>query len=213
MRKSKPILMALCAVILVVATVFGTIAYLQDSETVVNTFTVGNVHLKLDEAEVDANGVPTGERTEEGNAYHLIPGATYTKDPTVTVLKGSEESYVRVLLTLNCCEELDEIFAPDGAVLTTIFNGYDATNWVYETETRDTEANTITYEFRYKETVKPEADEDLVLVALFDSITVPADITGEELATIAELKITVEAHAIQAAGFEDAAEAWEAFDA
>jgi len=35
--------------------------------------------------------------------------------------------------------------------------------------------------------------------------------TGEQLATIADLEITVEAHAIQAAGFADADEAWAAF--
>ena len=111
MKRSKPLVLALCAVLLVVGTILGTVAYLQDTASVVNTFTVGNVHLKLDEAVVDEKGEPTGGRTETGNAYHLIPGETYTKDPTVTVLKGSEESYVRMMLTLNCASELDAIFA------------------------------------------------------------------------------------------------------
>lgn len=210
MKRSKPLVLALCAVLLVVGTILGTVAYLQDTASVVNTFTVGNVHLKLDEAVVNEKGEPTGGRTETGNAYHLIPGETYTKDPTVTVLKGSEESYVRMMLTLNCASELDAIFAPNGAVLTEIFKGYDATKWEYVDVTRGND-NTITYEFRYFETVKPEQNDDLVLDALFDTVTVPNTMTGEQLATIADLKITVEAHAIQAIGFANADDAWTAF--
>lgn len=210
MKRSKSLVLALCAILLVVSTILGTVAYLQDTASVVNTFTVGNVHLKLDEAVVDEKGEPTGGRTETGNAYHLLPGETYTKDPTVTVLKGSEESYVRMMLTLNCASELDAIFAPNGAVLTEIFKGYDATKWEYVDVTRGND-NTITYEFRYFETVKPEKDTDLVLDALFDTVTVPNTMTGEQLATIADLKITVEAHAIQATGFANADEAWTAF--
>lgn len=210
MKRSKPLVLALCAVLLVVGTILGTVAYLQDTASVVNTFTVGNVHLKLDEAVVDEKGEPTGGRTETGNAYHLLPGETYTKDPTVTVLKGSEESYVRMMLTLNCASELDAIFAPNGAVLTEIFKGYDATKWEYVDVTRGND-NTITYEFRYFETVKTGKDTDLVLDALFDTVTVPNTMTGEQLATIADLEITVEAHAIQATGFDTADEAWAAF--
>ena len=210
MKRSKPLVLALCAVLLVVGTILGTVAYLQDTASVVNTFTVGNVHLKLDEAVVDEKGEPTGGRTETGNAYHLLPGETYTKDPTVTVLKGSEESYVRMMLTLNCASELDAIFAPNGAVLTEIFMGYDATKWTYVDVTRGND-NTITYEFRYFETVEAEDNADLVLDALFDTVTVPNTMTGDQLATIADLEITVEAHAIQATGFDTADEAWAAF--
>ena len=210
MKRSKSLVLALCAILLVVGTVLGTVAYLQDTASVVNTFTVGNVHLKLDEAVVDEKGEPTGGRTETGNAYHLLPGETYTKDPTVTVLKGSEESYVRMMLTINCASELDAIFAPNGAVLTEIFKGYDATKWTYVDVTRGND-NTITYEFRYFETVEAEDNADLDLDALFDTVTVPNTMTGDQLATIADLEITVEAHAIQATGFDTADEAWAAF--
>lgn len=212
MKRSKPLVLALCAVLLVAATILGTVAYLQDTAEVVNTFTVGNVHLKLDEAVVDENGETQGdERTESGNAYHLIPGQTYTKDPTVTVLKGSEESYVRMLVTINCYDELATIF--DDPFLPQYFvEGWDNTVWVStEVISKDEDANTATYEFRYFETVKAEKDTDLVLDALFDTVTVPNTMTGAQLETIADLEISVEAHAIQASGFADADEAWEAF--
>ena len=211
MKRSKPLVLALCAVLLVVGTILGTVAYLQDTASVVNTFTVGNVHLKLDEAVVDEKGEPTGGRTETGNAYHLLPGETYTKDPTVTVLKGSEESYVRMLVTINCYDELATIFG-DPFLPQYFVEGWDNAAWVStQVISKDASANTATYEFRYFETVKPEKDTDLVLDALFDTVTVPNTMTGDQLATIADLEITVEAHAIQATGFANADEAWAAF--
>ena len=211
MKRSKPLILALCAVLLVVGTILGTVAYLQDTAEVVNTFTVGNVHLKLDEAVVDENGEPTGGRTETGNAYHLIPGQTYTKDPTVTVLKGSEESYVRMLVTINCYDELTAIFG-DPFLPQYFVAGWDSAVWVStEVISKDENANTATYEYRYFKTVKAEKNADLVLDALLDTVTVPNTITGDQLATIADLEITVEAHAIQAAGFDTADEAWAAF--
>ena len=211
MRKTKPLVMVLCAILLVGATILGTIAYLQDSAEVVNTFTVGNVDLKLDEAVPDENGEPTDERTEDGNEYHLIPGGTYAKDPTVTVLKGSEESYVRMLVTISRYDELAEIFG-EPFLPEYFVGGWDSATWVSTgVISKDDAANTATYEFRYFEAVSAEEDEDLVLDALFETVNVPADLTGEQLATIADMTITVEAHAIQATGFADADEAWASF--
>ena len=211
----KAMLMTLCAIILVVATVFGTMAYLTSTDEVVNTFTVGNVAIKLDEAKVGTDGKAlTGAdatRVKE-NSYKLLPGHVYDKDPTVTVLAGSEESYVRMKVTFNNANELDTIFAPDGADLTSIFNGYDSANWIAKGNTKDATANTRTYEFWYKEAVgAPTAD--VALDALFDSITVPGTITKEQLATIEGMTITVNAYAIQADGFDDADAAWAAFTA
>lgn len=211
----KAMLMTLCAIILVVATVFGTMAYLTSTDEVVNTFTVGNVAIKLDEAKVGTDGKAlTGAdatRVKE-NSYKLLPGHVYDKDPTVTVLAGSEESYVRMKVTFNNANELDTIFAPNGANLTSIFNGYDATNWIAKGNTKDADANTRTYEFWYKEAVgAPEAD--VTLDALFDSITVPGSITKEQLAKLVDFQITVVAEAIQADGFETADAAWAVFSA
>lgn len=209
----KAMLMTLCAIILVVATVFGTMAYLTSTDKVENTFTVGNVAIKLDEAKVGTDGKAlTGAdatRVKE-NSYKLLPGHVYDKDPTVTVLAGSEESYVRMKVTFNNANELDTIFAPGGADLTSIFNGYDSTNWIAKGNTKDATANTRTYEFWYKEAVgAPTAD--VALDALFDSITVPSAITKDQLAKLVDFKITVVAEAIQADGFENADAAWAAF--
>lgn len=209
----KAMLMTLCAIILVVATVFGTMAYLTSTDEVENTFTVGNVKITLDEAKVNTNGSPVeGADRVKANEYKLMPGHTYNKDPMVTLLAGSETSYVKMTVTVNKANELDAIFAPSGADLTSIFNGYDSATWIAKGDTKDATANTRTYEFWYKAAVgAPTAD--VALDALFDSITVPSTITKEQLDTIKGMTITVNAYAIQADGFENADEAWAAFTA
>ena len=209
--KSKALLLTLCAVLLVAASVMGTMAYLTSTDKVENTFTVGNVTITLDEAKVNTDGTPAApaERVK-ANEYKLLPGHTYTKDPMVTVLNGSEASYIKMTVTFSKASALDAIFAPTGANLISIFNGYDSANWIYKDNTKDANADTRTYEFWYKETVgAPTAD--VALDALFDSITVPGTITNEQLATIEGMTITVNAYAIQADGFANAEAAWAAF--
>ena len=206
----KVLLIFLCLAAIIGATIMGTLAWLTDKEIATNTFTVGKVDITVDEAKVNPDGTPVAnaDRVKE-NKYHLIPGQTYIKDPTMTVDKDSEEAYVRMLLTINHKSELDEIFAP-GIDLTTIFQGFDGSNWKHQGETLV--GNTVIYEFRYKETVKPNGSEDVVLDALFDSFTIPNTLDGDDLKKIENLTITVEGHAIQAAGFADADAAWAAFE-
>ena len=208
--KRKALLLSLCAVLLVVASVMGTMAYLTSSDTVTNTFTVGSVAIKLDEAKANTDGtlVPNADRVK-ANSYKLLPGHTYNKDPMVTVLKGSESSYVKMTVTFSDAADLDAIFAPNGADMTSIFNGYDSTNWIYKGNTKNAD-NTRTYEFWYKETVAAP-DADVALDALFDSITVPGTITNAQLDSIKGMTITVNAYAIQADGFANAADAWSHF--
>lgn len=209
--KRKALLLTFCAVLLVVASVLGTIAYLTSQDEVKNTFTVGQVAINLDEAKVTEDGKPvTPAERVKANHYKLLPGHTYTKDPTVTVRSGSESSYIKMTVTFTMANELDTIFAPDGADLTSIFKDYDNDTWLYKGNTKNATANTRTYEFWYKEAVVAPTT-DVKLDALFDSITVPNNITGKQLATIRDMTITVNAYAIQADGFENAEKAWAAF--
>ena len=57
------------------------------------------------------------------------------------------------------------------------------------------------------------AEADLVLEPLFKTIEIPGEITGDELATLADLEVVVNGHAIQTYSFASADEAWTAFDA
>ena len=204
----KALLLTLCAVLLVAASVLGTMAYLTSTDEVQNTFTVGQVSIKLDEAKANTDGtLVEGADRVKANSYKLLPGHTYAKDPMVTVLNGSESSYIKMTVTFSKANELDAIFDPDGATLTTIFNGYDSSNWTYKGNTKNAADDTRTYEFWYKEAVAAP-DGNVALDALFDSITVPGSITNEQLKTIERMTITVNAYAIQADGFADAADAW-----
>ena len=99
-RAKKVLLLALCAVLLVAGSVAGTLAYLTSQAIVENTFTVGHVAITLDEKDVDKDtnaedNVGEGENVrDKANAYHLVPGTTYTKDPIVHVQANSEDSWV-----------------------------------------------------------------------------------------------------------------------
>lgn len=208
--KSKALLLTLCAVLLVTASMLGTMAYLTSTDEVKNTFTVGSVAITLDETDVDNS--TTGADRDRANSYKLLPGHTYTKDPTVTVKKGSESSYVRMLVTVTFDKPLtDEKLATN---LNSIFTGYNAANWNRNAKNTETEneKTIITYEYRYNEKVSA-ATADNKLPALFTGIQVPGDWTNADLAALGGIQINIVAQAIQADGFKNEAAAWAAFDA
>ena len=207
----KALIAGTCSVLLVAGSVAGTMAWLQDTDEVVNTFTVGAVDITLDEADVKLDGTyETNHDNRVGaNDYKLMPGHEYIKDPTVTVKNGSEPSYVRMLVTLSNASEVKEVFGAD-FLPENYVEGWDSTTWIASGITEDATANTITYEFRYKETVAAPT-VDVVLDDLFESFTVPGTVNNDQLAKLKGMKITVNAHAIQADGFDDANAAWAAF--
>ena len=61
----------------------------------VNTFTVGNVAITLDEKDVDNSTLGENDR-DKANAYKLMPGHNYEKDPIVHVDANSEDCYLFV---------------------------------------------------------------------------------------------------------------------
>lgn len=93
--KGKVLILVLCAMLLVVSTVFATVAFLTSTDSVQNTFTFGQVIITLDEAEVTTNGVVVqGADRRHTNDYHLIPGHFYVKDPIVHVDADSETCWL-----------------------------------------------------------------------------------------------------------------------
>lgn len=239
--RSKALLLTLCAVLLVTASVLGTLAFLTSTDEVKNTFTVGSVNITLDEAKVKTDGTPVeGAARVKANEYHLLPGHTYTKDPTVTVKDGSESAYVRLKVTFNNAADMiamctDPEYADDGP--TGVENAYplirmvkfveaNAAKWdgIIPDNMVDTEemldnskyfqktGDTLTYYFYY-ETPVAAPDGDVKLETLFDAVTVPGWVKGDQLAKLNDFKITVVAEAIQADGFTNADAAWAAFDA
>lgn len=96
----KTLILAACAIMLVCATIAGTLAYLTAQVSVKNTFTVGNVAITMDETDVDNSTLGGNDRDTE-NEYKLLPGQTYTKDPIIHVSATSEDCYVFVKVTNN----------------------------------------------------------------------------------------------------------------
>ena len=208
----KTLILSLCLVMVVLTAAAGTIAYLTDTSSVTNTFTVGNIDMDVNESEVDENGqkVENGTPTT-GNNYHLIPGKTYSKDPYVTIKAGSDECYVRMIAKITDAADVLAIMGNDFLPQTCV-NGWDNTVWV--PAGMKVENNEIICEFRYHTTVDAsESDTNIVLAPLFTELVVPGILTGDQLAKLTDMEIKVEGHAIQTATFDNAEAAWIAFDA
>ncbi|MBR3786555.1 MAG: SipW-dependent-type signal peptide-containing protein [Firmicutes bacterium] len=84
----------------------ATLAWLSDeTNTLENTFTYGDIHLALEETKTDEKGVPELDadnnpvKTTAGNTYSMLPEESYLKDPVVTVKAGSEACWLFVKLT------------------------------------------------------------------------------------------------------------------
>ena len=174
----KKKLMTVLALVLVIAmSVAGTVAYLTSTDTVTNTFTVGNVEITLDEAKVDEYGVADTSATRvDKNDYKLIPGHTYTKDPTIHVADGSEDCWLFAKIENNL---------GTAATLTmgTGWTEIDSTNhvWAYNT--------------------KVSAGED---VTVFTQFNFSKDVTATQLPSYSGKTIVVTACAVQADSFATA---------
>ena len=217
--KHKALLVALCVVLVLAASALGTFAYLTDSDAAKNTMTVGSVGIKLDEAEVNADGSYKNghDNRTNSNKYHLLPGHTYYKDPTVTVDAGSSDAYVRMIVTVERIDQLKAAVTDASYYNGTTFlleklcGGWDSAVWKFTGYTESNDGQTGYYEFRYKEVVK-ESETATVLPDLFTHISIPGEVNNAGVKLLDDVKIVVAAHAIQAAGFEDnEAGAWAAF--
>lgn len=204
--KTKALALALCAVLLVVSTVFVTMAYLTSKDTVTNTFTVGKVTITLDEADVDLMGVKDGDARVKANEYKLIPGHTYIKDPTIHVAGDSENCWLFVKVENG----LKDIIAGNTSV-----SENDSTDTVYTIEAQMTKNgwSLVTGEtniYAYKATAKTGDYK------VFDNFKLKGDANVSNYATVKDddgnitggKTIEVTAYAIQADGFATAAEAW-----
>ena len=189
-KKTKALMLVLCAVLLVTASVLGTMAYLTSTDKVVNTFTVGKVAITLDEAQVDPDGtaVTPAARVKQ-NAYHLLPGHTYTKDPTVHVQANSEDSFIFVKVENGIAnyEAGTTIAAQIAANGWTALDGVE--NVYYKTYTKRAESTDL---------------------PVFGSFTIAdhADAADGWNNFSAETNVTVTAYAVQQDGFASAAAAW-----
>lgn len=125
----KTIALVLAVVLLMVATVGGTLAWLTASTTpVVNTFTTSDINVELKET--------------TGNSYQMIPGYTITKNPEATVKANSVSCFLFVKLTKSTSYDtfLENYTIADGWTALTDVDGVyyrevEGTNGIITTDT------------------------------------------------------------------------------
>lgn len=190
--RTKALVLAFSAVLLVVTTVFVTMAFLTGKDQVTNTFTVGKVAISLDERDVDVYGSPvpsaSPERVQE-NTYKLIPGHTYTKDPIVHVAEGSENSWVFVKVENQIADIIVNDTNNQSVESQITANGWTALDGVAGVY--------------YKEYTGNGTEEDYVV---FENFKVKDDAVITE--SYEGKTIVITAYAIQRDGFNDVNVAW-----
>ena len=97
MKAKKILAMLLAVLLLMTATIAGTIAWLTDeTQQVQNVFTVGNIDIELDESDTT-----TIDGVDVNDGFQIIPGTSEAKDPTVTVKANSEACWVYIEVVKN----------------------------------------------------------------------------------------------------------------
>lgn len=199
--RSKALLLTLCAVLLVTASVLGTMAYLTSQDTVTNTFTVGSVKITLDEAKANPDGslVANADRVK-ANSYKLLPGHEYTKDPIIHVDATSEDCYLFV--------KVDNQIATIEATNATVASQMAAKGWVAV----DGQTGVYVYVGTAEDASAPLAVSANDNITVFEKIAIDGSVDNDTLATYKDKTITVTAYAVQKDGFEGktAAEIWTA---
>lgn len=224
--KSKALLLALCAVLLVVASVLTTLSYLTDTKEVKNVFTVGNVKITLDEAKVNTSGEPLKKAADTSedvpaesvaaayrvtaNEYKLQPGKTYTKDPTIRVDQNSEPCFLFVKIDNGLVQTIEG--TAEGTAVNieaatqtdgykTIADQMAALGWV-----KVTDANLVDGIYAYVGTADgatlPLQVAGSTDIAIFKEFKIADSVDGTTLANFDGSQITVTAYAVQASGFE-----------
>ena len=215
MTKKRFVAILLCVTLVALAAIGATFAYLTDTKSVNNTFTMGNVAIKLDETNVND---PTGARVTS-NAYNVYPGAVVKKDPVVHNT-GKNAAYIRATVNVSDWMNLCAAYYPDFKY-TFGQEGYKAAlnllvgelgeGWsVVGVEAGDTftigqfDAKFI---LKYEGTLAAGADT----TAMFQTVTIPAGIDNANTDSFKEVKVV--AQAIQADGFDTWEAAFAAYDA
>lgn len=199
--KKRIVIVALLVCILVLSIASTTIAYFTDTKAATNTFTVGEVKIKLTET------APNGTVTEikdnvTGFKYEdVFPTQKIAKNPTIVNASDKFGAYVGAVITITVAQdaEIKDILANEDAVKA--FLG----NLVAEAVITFTDAHTATVKI-----IKDNALAAGGSYALFDNVVIPAEWNNAQMAIFAGLTIKVDAYATQVEGLADGTTAMKA---
>ncbi len=170
--KKKMLLIVLSVVLVSAAAIGATLAYFSATATADNTFTVGNVQIKLEEPRWLASG--------SKDAPEVYPGEPLEKDPFVTNT-GANPCVVRIKVSL-----------PIAGIT---FRNLDTTNWI------DGEDGYYYYKYPLKSSIDSDPNNASLTVSttkLFTHVVMPTSLTNGDASTIYDIKVT--AQAVQAQG-------------
>lgn len=217
MTKKRFVAILLCVTLVALAAIGATFAYLTDTKSVNNTFTMGNVKITLDETNVND---PEGDRVTS-NTYNVYPGAVVTKDPIVHNT-GKNAAYIRATVNVSNWMNLCAAYYPE--------SGFEFTKPGYEKSLEllvgtlgegwsvvgVTRGDTFTIgqfdaKFILKYDGKLAAGADTT--AMFQKVIIPAGIDNASADAGSFSSVKVVAQAIQADGFDTWEAAFAAYDA
>ena len=190
----KTLITILATVLVCCCVVGGTLAWLMDStDPIVNTFTVGNVDITLTETK--------GTAVTGGKSFQMVPGRVIDKDPTVTVVGGSEACWLFI--------KVEESSTLDTYIAYVVDSEWTALGAAYPG-------------VYYRSVAKSDTDQPFAVLGADDSVDpkwaanqvyVKDTVTKDEMdalnaqdAVQPTLKFT--AYAVQSEGVADAATAW-----
>lgn len=212
--KKKVISIALVIALIAVIAV-GSFAYFTDTKSANNTFTMGNVNIKLDETNIND---PQGDRVT-ANTYNVYPGAVVTKDPIVHNT-GANAAYIRATVNVSNWMNLVAAYYPefkatfpndDYKAALNLLVGQLGEGWsvvgVVAGDTFTIGQFDAKFILKYDGTLA--ANE--ATTAMFQTVTVPAGIDNASASSFSSVKVV--AQAIQADGFDTWEDAFAAFDA
>ena len=217
MTKKRFVAILLCVTLVALAAIGATFAYLTDTKTVDNTFTMGNVKITLDETNVND---PEGDRVTR-NTYNVYPGAVVTKDPIVHNT-GKNAAYIRATVNVSNWMNLCAAYYPESGFEFTkpgyeksleLLVGTLGEGWsVVGVEAGDTfTIGQFDAKFILKYDGKLAAGDDTT--AMFQKVIIPAGIDNASADAGSFSSVKVVAQAIQADGFDTWEAAFAAYDA
>lgn len=186
-RMRKYLVVVACIALVAGLAIGGTIAWLADStETVTNTFAPKNIDITLTE-------------TNDG-PYDLVPGETYAKNPTVNVIKAEVDTWVFVQIETS--ENIDTFV--DYSVVTGATNGALAT----DTPTYWNPLTDVNGVYYCKVAAGKTANLPVLTGDNGGQVTIK-NVTKTQMDNqTTDLTMEFTAYAIQAPGFDTAADAW-----
>lgn len=215
MTKKRFVAILLCVTLVALAAIGATFAYLTDTKTVDNTFTMGNVKITLDETNVND---PEGDRVTR-NTYNVYPGAVVTKDPIVHNT-GKNAAYIRATVNVSNWMNLCAAYYPESGFEFTkpgyeksleLLVGTLGEGWSVVGVTRGDTFTIGQFDAKFILEYDGKLAAGADTTAMFQTVTIPAGIDNANTDSFKEVKVV--AQAIQADGFDTWEAAFAAYDA